>query len=1518
MMNSKLLFLSLITFSFLGNIKGQKGKDGAKTITNTTTPAKVNEFTALTVNALVGATTINVAASSLNANGRFASALAPGDLIMIIQMQGAMINLGTYAVSWQPDFNYGKIWDYANCGNYEFAQVKSILSGTQIEIDCDLKYNYTVSGKTQIVRVPRYTTLDIGTSSTSATLTTDAWLGTTGGVLAVEVDGNTTINNTAVVTTNALGFRGGVPITNGGTGNNNFVTKNPNDGAEKGEGIGSQRLTNTLVDSLGKQCKGAPANGGGGGDANNCGGGGGGNGGNIANYIGLGIANTTFSTTFELEYAGRSSLTSSGGGKGGYGTSTTTTISANSIGPDQNGWGSFKRPSHGGYGGRPLDYTTGKLFMGGGGGAGHTSGQSNGTNACAGGNGGGIIYFLSYGNIAGSGNINSNGANGNNAFGSGVSTQGIDGSGGGGAGGTIFLDCASTISAATANANGGNGGNQVITTGFTSTSEGQGPGGGGSGGYIASNGNAFAQNVFAGINGVTNATAFDTEFPMNGATSGDVGTKNQTILNAKLNTFSLVASPNQTICTGQVATLTATTSNSLATINWYNSLTGGAAVATGTAYTTPVFNTVGVYTVYAGFCPGTYRKPIIITVNNAAVITIASQTICAGKTATLTPTSSATSYSWSTTQTTNAITVSPASTTNYTVYTIGGSCSTSQTVTVTVNALPILTVTPTNTTICSGTNVTLLASGATTFTWSNGINTSSQIVTPTTNTVYTVNGTDGNGCTNTLVPISNFTVTTTPTISLLSQTICPTQTATFTANGATSYTWLPTSSNLTTYTVTPIATQTVTLIGANGTCTSQATASVTIGSNVTIGVNNPTICVGQTATLTATGISSYTWSNNSNLASITITPNITTTYTISGNQGLCSGTQTATVTVIAQPTISITGNTTICSGNSTTLTANGSVNSYTWNTTSNNQSIIDNPTITTSYTVIGSNGICTNSATSTVSVNALPTLVVSNSTICAGQQATVNVLGATGITVTPTPITTFSNYFICPTLTIQGIYTVTVNGTDGVCQNTALGFITVNNNPTITVTSTNVCLGNTATLTANGATTYTWSTNSNNQSISDNPLVTTSYTVTGKDNGCSAGNTATITINQLPTLIATATQSNICAGQTTNLNVSGATTYTWSNGINGNSQSVAPLVATIYSVTGTDFNNCTNTVIATTTVNVTQTPTVTVFANPSAICAGQATTLTATGATSYTWSSSTLTTSTIITPSLSTTTNFVVSGATNGCNAQIKFVVVGVTPTPSVIITTTNITTGCANLCVNFNAIVTPTDAIVDYNFGDASPTSTINNHCYITAGNYTTTASASVLGCSSLTYTMPTTINVITSPIANFTITEGAEITLGSAITLNNTSINNLTNNWGFCDNSTSTITNVSYTPIDTGNCCIELVTNNGTCVDGVTKCVKVSQPSTVTIPNVFTPNGDGKNDVFKITANGIKTLTCTIFDRWGLKMAQFTDVNGSWNGTTTSGIEVSSGTYFYILNYTNLKNETITEKGYLTIFKD
>lgn len=596
-----LLFVFLFSFSY-----AQRAKDGNRSIN--TANAIVNEYTSLTADASAGSTSISVSGSGLNVNNRFSGNLAPGDMIMIIQMQGATIlgqaNNAHPLYSDPDDTTWGSITNYNNCGKHELCQVAAVPNGNTITIDCGLINNYTALGKVQIVRVPRLNSLTI---TVPGVLTCQSWNGTTGGILALEVYGNTTINTGAKISATGKGFRGAA-LYNPATPRSQtlyYSSSTLTVSANKGEGIAG--YDNDYTAFGGKYCRGAAANAGGGGNVWNSGGGGGANAGSVTSWTGQGKPDTSiagWSAAWNLESPGFATSTSSGGGRGGYsfsGSDQDATINP----PNDLIWGGYARVNIGGLGGRPLDYSTGRMFMGGGGGGGEQDNNQGG----AGGAGGGIIYFTSYGAITGTGNdsIMSNGSNGGNSFVSPPATSysGKDGSGGGGGGGAILF-YTPTANGIVLSAKGGNGGNQLLTRGafyFGAMNEGEGPGGGGGGGYVALTSGSVTQIADGGINGTTNSDGL-TEFPPNGATKGDAGLINQII-----DPIDTISTASVTICSGDSALLIATINGGAP--SWYTSQTGGSGIDTD-SLTTPVLFSDTTY--YVGSCPGTYRIPVHVTV----------------------------------------------------------------------------------------------------------------------------------------------------------------------------------------------------------------------------------------------------------------------------------------------------------------------------------------------------------------------------------------------------------------------------------------------------------------------------------------------------------------------------------------------------------------------------------------------------------------------------------------------------------------------------------------------------------------------------------------------------------------------------------------------------------------------------------------------------------------------------------------------------------------------------------------
>jgi len=358
-------------------------------------------------------------------------------------------------------------------------------------------------------------------------------------------------------------------------------------------------------------------------------------------------------------------------------------------------------------------------------------------------------------------------------------------------------------------------------------------------------------------------------------------------------------------------------------------------------------------------------------------------------------------------------------------------------------------------------------------------------------------------------------------------------------------------------------------------------------------------------------------------------------------------------------------------------------------------------------------------------------------------------------------------------------------------------FITVTALPTVvaSATDTTVCLGDSTTLSGSGTATntYTWD-NSVIDGVIFAPANTQLYTVTGTDiNLCQNTDTITIHVNTLPSVIASATDTTVCLGDSTTLSVGGtATAYTWDNSVT-DGVIFAPANTQLYTVTGTDINLCQNT--DTITIHVNSLPTVVANATDTIVCLGDSTTLSGTGsATTYTWDNS--------------ITDGVIFAPTN---------------TQLYTVTGTDI-----NLCQNTDTItihvtppVTPTfTAVSPICSGDAlSPLPTTSNDGYTGSwspalDNTTTTTYTFTPDAGQCATTTAMTITVNSTP-ATPTFTAVAPICNGDALTaLPTTSNDGYTGSWSPALDNTTTTT-YTFTP-DAGQCAntttLDIVVNNNT----------------------------------------------------------------------------------------------------------
>ncbi|MGJ8593025.1 MAG: T9SS type A sorting domain-containing protein [Aquaticitalea sp.] len=838
-----------------------------------------------------------------------------------------------------------------------------------------------------------------------------------------------------------------------------------------------------------------------------------------------------------------------------------------------------------------------------------------------------------------------------------------------------------------------------------------------------------------------------TTYTVIGTSSNGCSTSDTVIVNVQVGDNVIAyAGEDVSICDGSVTTLSAT---------------GGSNYVWSTGETTesievsPNSTTTYSVTVYDVSGLNSDTDQVVVTVNPLPAASAGADiSICRGTTVTLTA-SGGSSYLWSNGAITQNITVSPDNTTTYTVEVRQNGCSSTDDVRVSVNPMPSVNA-GSDVTLNLGESTTLTATGANTYSWSNGENGSSINVNPTVTTTYTVTGTNDIGCSELDTVTVNVEIGENVTANAGEDvSICEGSSTTLTATGGTTYLW---SNGEATASIE---------VSPNSTTTYSVTAYDTSGLNsdtdeVVVTVSplpiadagaDVSICRGTTVTLTASGGSSYLWSNGAITQNITVSPNNTTTYTVEVRENGCSSTDDVRVSVNPLPSVDAGSDVTINLGESTILTATGA-NTYLWSNGENGSSINVNPTVTTNYTVIGTNASgCSKSDTVTVNVETGEDVTVNAGNdifICQGSSTTLTATG--GSTYLWSTGETSESIEVTPNSSIT--YSVTGYDASGLNSDTDEVVVTVNSLPIADAgADVSICRGTSVTLTANGGSSYLWNNGAITQSITVSPNNTTIYTVEVTQNGCSSTDDVRVTVNPLPSVSA-GSDVTINLGESTTLTATGGNTYLWSNGEVGESINVSPSSTTSYTVIGTNANDCSKS--DTVTVNVETGEDVTANAgNDISICQGSSTTLTATGGSSYLWNTGATTASIEVSPN-STTTYTVTAYDSSGLNSNRDDVLVTVNSAPSINIS--------PNFTINYGQIVTL------YAFGGTSYTwSTGETSTRITVIPSTTTTYSVVgtlNGCessSSITITVMNEADYVSNAGINKSTCVGNGVTLSA-----------------------------------------------------------------------------------------------------------------------------------------------------------
>jgi gliding motility-associated-like protein len=948
---------------------------------------------------------------------------------------------------------------------------------------------------------------------------------------------------------------------------------------------------------------------------------------------------------------------------------------------------------------------------------------------------------------------------------------------------------------------------------------------------------------------------------------------------------------------------------------------------------------------------------VTITVSPAFTLSVSNDTtICAGDCASLSA-SGATTYAWEPSISLNDSTlanptVCPSGTTLYTVIGYTGVCSDTSQVNVTIANNPMVDAgSPVS--VCQGDTIQLTATGATNYVWTPNVNISNvniadPLVSPGTTQEYFVTGSDALGCS--AIDSVTVTVNANPTVDAgVDKGICistsnggSTPTETLDGSGTGTPVWTPSTGlsdpNIFTPIINPaVDTEYILTVTDANLCTNSDTVLVTVFDEVPTDAGNDTIiCPGDTITIggnpsSPAALTTYLWSpaglvDDPTLANPLAFPTSTTMFYLSTSNDTCNGLDSILVTVRTSPTVLAGADVAICVNDTIQLQASGA-DSYVWNqqVTLSDSLIADPevyPTTTTEYNVTGTDAFgCTANDTIEVTVNALPTVDAGiNDTICIGETSQLVATGAVNYTWSPTDSLTdptIANPVANPSLTTDYI----VTGTDAnTCVNADTVKIVVNPLPLVDAgQDTSMCFNDTIQITATGANNYTWTpiATMSNPNIA-NPLVfntvTTMYYVTGTDlNSCVNIDSVAVAVNALP-LVTAGNDLQICIGDSAQLQANGASSYSWTPATGLSNPTIdnpmaGPSDTTEYVVTGIDNNLCVNS----DTVIVIVNPLPTIFAgNDEDICIGGSANLTVTGAQTYTWTPANslddnLSASPIASPD--STTQYIVVGIDSNTCVNSDTMIVNVFR-----IFTSPDTAVCAGQGVQLdvfgspaNAYTwTPTTGLTDPNIANPIATPITTTTYFVSVTN--------IGGCQDQDSVI---VTIFDAPVASFDweIEPACE---GVFVTFENTSIDGETFLWDFFDGETDTEENTSHTfPYGVAFSTSLTVTNVKGCVTTVTNSdtpLSYEDYFTLRIPNVFTPNGDGDNDQFRISVPG-KIYECVdlnIYNRWGQLMFTSTGNNLQWDGHTTAGEKCPEGTYMFIMEVNGEKHS-----GSISLFR-
>jgi len=752
-----------------------------------------------------------------------------------------------------------------------------------------------------------------------------------------------------------------------------------------------------------------------------------------------------------------------------------------------------------------------------------------------------------------------------------------------------------------------------------------------------------------------------------------------------------------------------------------------------------------------------------------------------------------------------------------------------------------------------------------------------------------------------------------------------------TTAGATAYLWQDGSTNPTYNVTTPGLYWAQVTAGG---CTLRDTVIVSAGATGSLNLgNDTTICTSNTVVLNAstTGATAYLWQDNSTNPTYTVSS--TGTYWARVTAGGCTFSDTVNVTVGATGSLNLGNDTTICSGNAVVLNATtAGATSYLWQDGSTNPTYA--VTTTGTYWVQVNLSSCITSDTISITVYNVPSqsFSVNPSSVCVGNPVTVAYTGGSSALATynwnfnggtissgsgqgPYQILWFS----------AGNYNVTLDVTDNGCTATqVINSVTINAGvspnagPDITV-----CSGGSVQLGAatTAGHTYQWnpSTDISTSNISDpvysahnltgSPVVT-QYVLTESVSGCSATDTVNVSLSPVaPTTISAGSATSFCSGGSVTITADSAyTSYLWSDNSIGSSITVSQ--AGIFSMSAVDANGCeylSNSIPVTVNPN----PVISLVFLNGETCFGindGSIDINATNGTPtyvYSWSNGN---STEDVSNLAAGIYSVTVSDVNSCTATASYAIAAALPFSISVNSVNNVSCfGANDGSIDISAI--GGSSPYQFNWSSGNISSSISN---ISAGNYSVTISDANNCTIDSSFVIAEPVQIIFPSMIFDSVRFSTQVVLNTTIQPAET----YTYQWNptqslscsDCANPTFAGNNsmeYSVTATDANNCSATAVIK-----------VNVIADKKVFVPNAFTPNGDGQNDKWLVSATGIVFIDLKIFNRWGEKVFETNNVNEGWDGNY-KGKNAYAGVYSYVLTAVFLDGESRKYIGGVTLIR-